>query len=81
ADGSHLRVARMREIGHHYATTLRLWRQRFLARRDEVVRLGFDDVFVRMWEFYLAYCEAGFQTRAIGDVQLRLERAAVGSPA
>ncbi len=73
-EGSHLRVARMREIGHHYATTLRIWRERFLARRDEVVRLGFDDVFVRMWEFYLAYCEAGFRTQAIGDVQLRLER-------
>jgi cyclopropane-fatty-acyl-phospholipid synthase len=36
--------------------------------------LGFDDTFRRMWEFYLAYCEAGFRTGAIGDVQLALER-------
>jgi cyclopropane-fatty-acyl-phospholipid synthase len=41
---------------------------------DEVHALGFGDTFVRMWELYLAYCEAGFATGAIGDDQLRLER-------
>ncbi|MEY2742620.1 MAG: hypothetical protein RIS21_988, partial [Planctomycetota bacterium] len=52
----------------HYATTLRLWRERFFARLPEVRALGFDDRFIRMWEFYLAYCEGGFAERAIGVV-------------
>jgi len=69
-----LRVTHAAEIGRHYATTLRHWRTRFLAERERVHALGFDGAFVRMWEFYLAYCEAGFATEAIGDVQLRLAR-------
>jgi len=72
--GSSLRVAAASEIGHFYTTTLRLWRERFMARADEVAALGFDATFRRMWEFYLAYCEAGFATGALGDVQLRLAR-------
>jgi cyclopropane-fatty-acyl-phospholipid synthase len=74
ARASGLRVTADREIGGHYAPTLRRWRERFMARLDEVHALGFGDTFVRMWELYLAYCEAGFATRAIGDAQLRLER-------
>jgi cyclopropane-fatty-acyl-phospholipid synthase len=73
-DASSLRVTDGEEIGHHYATTLRQWRERFLARREQVHALGFDGTFVRMWEFYLAYCEAGFATGALGDAQLRLAR-------
>ena len=72
--GSALRVTADREIGHHYAETLRHWRERFGERADEVQRLGFGRGFIRMWELYLAYCEAGFRTGAIGDAQLRLER-------
>ena len=52
-----------------------MWRERFVARADEVAALGFDATFRRMWEFYLAYCEAGFATGALGDVHLRLARA------
>jgi cyclopropane-fatty-acyl-phospholipid synthase len=74
-DGSSLRVAAAGEIGHFYAPTLRMWRERFVARADEVAALGFDATFRRMWEFYLAYCEAGFATGALGDVHLRLARA------
>ena len=74
ARASALRVTADREIGLHYARTLRGWRERFLSRVDEVHALGFGDTFVRMWELYLAYCEAGFATGAIGDAQLRLER-------
>ena len=48
------------EFGHDYARTLRLWRSRFLAHFPAVARLGFDDVFRRTWELYLAYSEAGF---------------------
>jgi cyclopropane-fatty-acyl-phospholipid synthase len=72
--GSRLRVSSATEIGHHYPATLRAWRERFLARFEEVRGLGFDDTFRRTWEFYLAYCEAGFRHGAIGDVQLVLER-------
>jgi cyclopropane-fatty-acyl-phospholipid synthase len=74
ARGSGLRVADAAEIGEHYVPTLRAWRQRFLERFDEARALGFDDTFRRTWEFYLAYCEAGFRAGALGDVQLTLER-------
>jgi cyclopropane-fatty-acyl-phospholipid synthase len=74
ARASSLRVTADREIGMHYAETLRRWRERFMSRLDEVHALGFGDSFVRMWELYLAYCQAGFGTGAIGDAQLRLER-------
>ncbi|MFB6693207.1 MULTISPECIES: class I SAM-dependent methyltransferase [Streptomyces] len=58
--------------GEHYAETLRLWRERFTARRDLVTALGFDAVFQRMWNFYLAYCEAGFRSRYLDVRQLLL---------
>jgi cyclopropane-fatty-acyl-phospholipid synthase len=61
-------------IGMHYAETLRRWRERFLGNVDEVRALGFDDRFVRMWEFYLAYCEGAFLARYINDLQLVLTR-------
>ncbi|GAA3440347.1 SAM-dependent methyltransferase [Kutzneria kofuensis] len=56
-----LRVAHDRAFGPDYALTLRLWRRRFLERWQEVAALGFDETFRRMWEFYLAYSEAGFR--------------------
>jgi len=72
-----LRIEWMQDIGVHYARTLRTWRERFLSRLHEVHQLGFDDRFIRMWEFYLASCEAGFATRYIGDVQMILVRPSV----
>ena len=69
-----LRIDSMCDIGPHYARTLRLWRERFLGRVEEVRRLGFDDRFVRMWEFYLATCEASFAARYIGNAQIVLTR-------
>ncbi len=57
-----LKLAGMREFGQDYARTLRLWRERFLHRWSDVADFGFDDVFRRMWEFYLAYSEAGFRS-------------------
>ena len=71
---SRLRVVDRRQIGQHYGPTLHAWRERFLARWEDVRALGFDETFRRMWEFYLAYCEAGFRAGALGDVQLALER-------
>jgi cyclopropane-fatty-acyl-phospholipid synthase len=55
-----LRTVDMYSLRPHYAETLRLWRERFLQRRDAVAALGFDEVFHRMWDLYLAYSEAGF---------------------
>jgi cyclopropane-fatty-acyl-phospholipid synthase len=72
---SMLQVQESVEIGSHYVPTLRAWRERFLANAEHVRALGFSGEFVRMWEFYLAYCEAGFATRALGNVQLLLARA------
>jgi len=73
------------DIGIHYALTLAEWRRRFQAAREDVRRLGFDERFMRMWDYYLAYCEGGFRERYIGDVQLVLgkmhsSRALFGDP-
>jgi cyclopropane-fatty-acyl-phospholipid synthase len=57
----------------HYADTLRHWRKRFMARRDEVVRL-YDERFCRMWEFYLVLCEIGFRYRGMAVFQLQLAK-------
>jgi cyclopropane-fatty-acyl-phospholipid synthase len=57
-----LRTVDMTSLRPHYAETLRLWRERFMRRRDSLARLGFDEVFGRMWELYLAYSEAGFRS-------------------
>jgi cyclopropane-fatty-acyl-phospholipid synthase len=71
---SELIVVGLEEIGPHYAATLHAWRERFFSRLPEVRRLGFDERFVRTWDFYLASCEALFRTRAIRDMQLVLGR-------
>jgi cyclopropane-fatty-acyl-phospholipid synthase len=57
-----LRTIDMTSLRPHYAETLRLWRERFVRRRDGLAHLGFDEVFGRMWELYLAYSEAGFRS-------------------
>jgi cyclopropane-fatty-acyl-phospholipid synthase len=57
-----LRTVDMFSLRDHYAETLRLWRERFTDRRDALGALGFDAVFARMWELYLAYSEAGFRS-------------------
>ncbi|MEU5695616.1 cyclopropane-fatty-acyl-phospholipid synthase family protein [Actinosynnema sp. NPDC020468] len=61
-----MRIEASRGFGHDYAETLRQWRETFLARWDEVKALGFDETFRRMWEFYLAYSEAGFRVDYLG---------------
>ena len=69
-----LRLFHLEDIGPSYARTLHHWRKRFLARREAVRALGYPERFVRMWEFYLCYCEGGFLERSIGDVQMLLTR-------
>ena len=70
-----MRVVVAFPFGQDYARTLRLWRERFLARRTEVLALGFDERFMRTWEFYLAYCEAAFAEGNTDVVQYTLEHA------
>ncbi len=74
AKSSDLRLFDLEDIGPSYALTLRHWRRRFMAQRKRVAALGYPPRFVRMWEFYLAYCEGGFIERSIGDVQLLFTR-------
>jgi len=69
-----LRVTQRRELGVHYARTLHLWRERFNDQWPRIHQLGFDETFRRMWEFYLAYCEAGFRTGYLGVSQLQMAR-------
>ena len=76
ATASDLHIVDAEDIGPHYATTLARWRDNLFARLGEVRALGYPEEFVRMWEFYLCYCEAGFAERALGDVQLLLKRGA-----
>ena len=71
---SDLRLFNLEDIGPSYALTLKAWRERFHARLPQVRALGYDARFVRMWDFYLAYCEGGFRERSIGDVHLWLTR-------
>jgi len=69
-----MRVIHLEDIGPHYATTLRHWHDRFFAHIGEVRELGYSDAFIRMWEFYLCYCESAFTERVIGDVQMLIVR-------
>ncbi len=71
---SQLITNRVEDIGPHYATTLRMWRERFESNLEQVYAMGFDEQFVRAWRFYLASCEAAFRTRTIHDYQLLLTR-------
>jgi cyclopropane-fatty-acyl-phospholipid synthase len=67
-------IADAHDIGPDYARTLRAWRDRFLARLPEVRALGFDEPFVRTWLMYLAFSEAAFAERTLGDHQLLLTK-------
>jgi cyclopropane-fatty-acyl-phospholipid synthase len=74
ANASDFRLVHLADIGPHYATTLARWRETFTANLPRVRALGLPESFIRMWEFYFCYCEAGFAERALGDVQMLLAR-------
>jgi cyclopropane-fatty-acyl-phospholipid synthase len=74
ARASDLKLVHLEDIGPSYALTLRAWHERFNANVAEVRRQGFPESFVRMWRWYLAYCEGGFLERSIGDVHLLLAK-------
>jgi len=71
---SNLALAQLDDFGHSYALTLKAWRERFMAHLPLVRAQGFDERFIRMWEFYLAYCEGGFRERSIGVAHLLLAK-------
>jgi len=80
ARATRLELHHAEEIGQHYARTIACWRERFLAALPQVRTLGFDDRFIRMWEYYLAICEASFLERNTGNVQLLLAKAGTQRP-
>jgi cyclopropane-fatty-acyl-phospholipid synthase len=67
-------VKHVESIGPHYALTLERWRQRFLENRKKIMELGFSESFIRRWEYYFSYCQAGFAQHYIDDLQLVLTR-------
>ena len=67
-----MKISHLEDIGPHYARTLSDWRKRFLNRIEETGDLGYSSEFIRMWEYYLSYCEGGFLARRLGSVQLLL---------
>ncbi|MBW2514498.1 MAG: class I SAM-dependent methyltransferase [Deltaproteobacteria bacterium] len=69
-----LRIFHLEDITPHYARTLREWRKRFFANIQKVRALKFPETFIRMWEYYLCYCEGGFAERYIGNVQMLLTK-------
>ena len=69
-----LNILHIEDIGAHYAQTLKHWREAFHEQRDAVRAQGFDERFIRMWEFYLCYCEGGFIERSIGTAQVLLAK-------
>lgn len=68
-----LHLKQLDDIGLSYAQTIHHWRERFLAVKDQVLNLGFDENFIRMWDFYLCYCEGGFKEGVISDVHMLFE--------
>jgi cyclopropane-fatty-acyl-phospholipid synthase len=74
AQGTDLTPMHLEDITPHYAQTLRLWRQNFQSNLDAVRALGYPGRFIRLWDYYLCYCEAGFEERNVLDMQLVLGR-------
>lgn len=69
-----MNLLHMEDFGLHYARTLRLWHENFRRAQSRLSELGYDDYFLRLWEFYLCYCEGGFLERTIGTAQLLLAK-------
>jgi cyclopropane-fatty-acyl-phospholipid synthase len=64
----------LENIGIHYARTLKDWRSRYLASLPEISQMGYDSEFIKKWIYYFSYCEAGFATRQLNDLQIVLTR-------
>ena len=79
--GSDLRVNHVEDIGLHYAKTLRAWLVNFMANKESIKQHGYDDDFIRLWEYYFCYCEAGFKERYTGVVQIVMNKPSYGTEA
>jgi cyclopropane-fatty-acyl-phospholipid synthase len=71
-NSTNMRVYHLEDIGAHYAKTLRQWRERFGANLNKIWPLGYEEEFLRMWQYYFCYCEGAFTERAIGNIQVLL---------
>lgn len=80
ARASQLRIVDLEDIGPHYAHTLAAWRERLFAQADAARARGYPDALLRMWDFYLSYCEGGFAERALGLVHVVLQDASCAAP-
>jgi cyclopropane-fatty-acyl-phospholipid synthase len=69
-----MKIFDLEDIGLHYARTLRDWRERFFRHENQIRRLGYNEQFIRLWEYYLCYCEAGFLQRSISTVHILLTK-------
>jgi len=67
-------IKQVESIGPHYALTLAQWKKRFHANREKIIELGFPETFIRRWEYYFSYCQAGFAQQYIDDLQIVLTR-------
>lgn len=67
---SDMRLYHLEDIGPHYATTLRMWRDNIKANLYKIREMGYSETFLRMWHYYLCYCEGGFLERSVGTVQM-----------
>jgi cyclopropane-fatty-acyl-phospholipid synthase len=74
AGDTSLSIAGIRDIGLHYGPTLGAWKKRFLDNKQEIMAMGFDDNFIRTWEYYFSICQAGFNQRHIRNLQIVLDR-------
>jgi cyclopropane-fatty-acyl-phospholipid synthase len=72
ARGTDLKLSNLEDFGPSYALTLASWRERFHRARAQIRALGYDERFLRLWDFYFSYCEGGFRERSIGSVQMLL---------
>jgi len=64
----------VRDIGHHYAKTLGDWRKKFTTNNKNIINLGFEEDFIRMWKFYFCYCEGGFLEKSISTIHLHIAK-------
>jgi len=71
---SQFMVEHLENIGPHYATTLQHWRNNLLEKKELILQLGFTERFLKKWDYYFVYCEAGFLTRTLSDLQIVFTR-------
>lgn len=74
ARSSDLRLINLEDQGESYALTMKHWYQRFMNHLNEVRELGYNEEFIRMWEFYMAYCEGGFKEKSISSIQILMAK-------